>query len=185
MASAVLFCPFCRECYEGVDRCPEHDLPLVPFDRLPPEGDDAPPDDAPLGLHDLRFGRGWLLLGAMLLLVGMALPFVSTADTTATAYGLAMDRAINLWILVAVAGALLSTLMRRRTPAQLRGSRVAVGVLGMLAAVSIGYTLGRVHRVAERLDLPSRTEWGAYVLAAGAVATVVAAFRLGPRARTR
>ena len=29
-----LFCPFCEECFEGEARCPEHDIPLVPFEDL-------------------------------------------------------------------------------------------------------------------------------------------------------
>ena len=31
----ILFCPFCRESFEGEAVCPEHDLELVPIDRLP------------------------------------------------------------------------------------------------------------------------------------------------------
>ena len=33
-STAVLFCPFCRESFEGETHCPEHELALVPFDRL-------------------------------------------------------------------------------------------------------------------------------------------------------
>jgi hypothetical protein len=179
MPDVPRFCPFCRECYEEVDRCPEHDLALVPFDRLAPEGAGGPAEDEPLGLHDLRFGRGWLLLAVVLLLVGMGLPLVSSGHATASAYDLATDRAVNLWIVVAVAGALLSVWMRRRTLILLRGSRVAVAALALMAVASLAYTLVRVHRASALVDWAFRVEWGAYVLLAGAVAALVAAIRLG------
>ncbi|HVZ36050.1 MAG TPA: hypothetical protein VG963_26665, partial [Polyangiaceae bacterium] len=67
-AHQVLFCPFCRECFEDSSTCPEHELRLVPFDQLTPdpearedEGDAAPPtnaEEAHLAPFDPRFGRG-------------------------------------------------------------------------------------------------------------------------------
>ena len=30
----ILFCPFCRDGFEGVEECPEHELTLLPIDRL-------------------------------------------------------------------------------------------------------------------------------------------------------
>lgn len=183
MSRVPRFCPFCRECFEDVDHCPAHELELVSFERLPPERQRGPDDDEPLGLHDLRFGRGWLLLSAVLLLVGMAPPLVSTAEVTASAYELAADRALNLWMVLAVGGALLSVWMRRRTLARLRGSRIAVAVLAGIAAASVIYTLVRIHQTAARLGVVPRIEWGVYVLAVGVAVALVAALRLGGPAR--
>jgi hypothetical protein len=182
MASGPRFCPFCRECYEDVARCPEHDLPLVTFDRLSPEeGDEERNPDEAVALHDLRQGRGWLLLGAASLLGGMALPLVTVGGATESAYALATDRAINLWILVAVAGALLSIWMRRRTPAEMRGSRLAVVALALMAGGSIGYTLVRIHRASGMVGLSVELGPGAYVLFAATLVTMVAGWRLGRR----
>ena len=38
-ARPLLFCPFCRECFEGEAQCPEHELALVRFEDLPREED--------------------------------------------------------------------------------------------------------------------------------------------------
>ncbi|MFW6050174.1 MAG: hypothetical protein ACODAU_03300 [Myxococcota bacterium] len=178
-----LFCPFCRECYEDEEVCPEHELRLVPFDRLPRERRSAPPEGEPVPLHELRFGRGVLLLGAILLLLGMAAPLVTTGasglSVTATGYELAADEARNLWIVPAVAAALLSILVRRRTPAAMRGSRLAVPLLSLLVLGSVGYTLWRIHRVAQLRDMSVAVEWGVIVLLLGFVAAVTGGLRLG------
>lgn len=189
MSRPPLFCPFCRECFEGRAVCPEHELVLVPFDRLPSPKQSLPPEGEAVALHDLRFGRGWLLLAAILLLGGMALPLVTTTQgdrsITATGYELATGRALNLWIVPAVAAALINILMRRRTPAQMRGSRLAIPVLGLLMAGSLGYTLWRIHRVAELLDMTVAVRWGVAVLGAGVAVTALAGLRLGSSVTSR
>ncbi|MFW5877069.1 MAG: hypothetical protein ACOCXM_10055 [Myxococcota bacterium] len=189
MSRPPLFCPFCRECFEDHAVCPEHELVLVPFDRLPSPKHAEPPEGEPVPLHDLRFGRGWLLLAAILLLGGMALPLVTTAEgarsTTATGYEIATDRALNLWIVPAVAAALINILMRRRTPAQMRGSRLAIPMLGLLMAGSLGYTLWRIHRVAELVEMTVAVRWGVVVLGAGVAVTFIAGLRLGSPVTSR
>lgn len=183
MSRGPLFCPFCRECFEDTDVCPEHELALVSFDRLPSRGGDVPRDDERVAIHDLRHGRGWLLLAGLLLLGGMAAPLVTTADgvrsTTASGYELASDRALNLWIVPAVAGALLSVLLRRRTPAEMRGSRLAIPLLALMAAGSVGYTLWRIRRATEAYGLELRIEWGLGALALAVALAIAAGVRLG------
>ncbi|MEM7139230.1 MAG: hypothetical protein AAF500_21845 [Myxococcota bacterium] len=70
----ILFCPYCRESFEGIDECPEHRLWLVEIDQLPPEDGRAPSGVS--FFVDPRFGRGPVLAGAALVLFGFALPFV-------------------------------------------------------------------------------------------------------------
>lgn len=167
--------------------CPEHELPLVPFDRLPPEKRRAPGADEPVAVHELRYGRGWLLAAAVLLLVGMALPMVTTVidghPVTASGYRLAGDRALNLWIIPAVAFALLSTLVRRRTPRQMRGSRIAVPSLGIFVACSLGYTLWRVHRAAAAIGVHVSVRSGFVVMAAAALLAIGVGARFGVTSR--
>ena len=71
----ILFCPFCRECYEGERVCPVHELDLVEFQDLPRQAHetDLPAWDEPVLPWDIRFGRGALALGALLLLVAFFL----------------------------------------------------------------------------------------------------------------
>lgn len=185
MSHPPLFCPFCRECFEDAEVCPEHELPLVPFDRLPSRAAPEPGDDEAVAPHDLRFGRGWLLLASVLLLGGMAAPLVSSAlgsrGITASGYGLASDRALNLWVIPAVALTYVSVLLRRRTPRQMRGSRIAVPVLALLVAGSLGYTLLRIHRATELAGMELTVRWGIVPLAAGVVLGLAAGLRFGKR----
>src|SRR5690348_17144314 len=67
----VLFCPFCRESFEGATRCPEHDLALVGFEKLGPDPFDPENmpeviDETPLSTFDPVFGRGYVAAGAIL-----------------------------------------------------------------------------------------------------------------------
>ena len=125
---SILFCPFCRECFEGEARCPDHDLALVPFARLP-EARRELADDEPLLPLDPRFGRGFVFLGAALMLAGFLGPLARTyyGDQEAwdTGYRLAATRAMNLWMVPMVAAALVAILHRRATLAQLRSVRLA------------------------------------------------------------
>src|SRR5690606_34261628 len=77
----VLFCPFCRESFEGLRVCPEHDLPLVSFAELGP--DPLDPENMPeiidateLATVDPRFGRGYVAAAAVLIGLAFLLEFV-------------------------------------------------------------------------------------------------------------
>jgi len=199
---APLFCPFCGECFEDETRCPSHDLPLVPFDalgrmRTPP----VPDEHEAVAPHDLRFGRGWIAAGALLVLVGFLLPFATSSQgarvATATGLQVASRAALNLWFLPLVAFSWIAILARRRTPAQMRGARLAVPLLCLGAAGSLGYSLWRIHEGAERiartygLSVDIELGAGVFVMAAGVVLAFVGGLRLGalpkpspPRYRT-
>lgn len=149
-ATGVRFCPFCNESFEDETRCPEHDIPLVEFDELDRMRGEGPPDDhQPIATHDPRFGRGLLALSALITLVGFFLPFVEVAypEGAARATGLATAStvALNLWLVPAVALALIGIVLRRRTPGSMRSARLAVAGLCVLGGASLGFTLHRVR----------------------------------------
>ncbi|MDW8363866.1 MAG: hypothetical protein RMK74_15845 [Myxococcales bacterium] len=174
---AVKFCPFCREPYEELDRCPAHDLPLVPLGRLPKAV--APiADDDPLPWLDPRGGRLWLLGAAAALLVGFLLPLASWGEgRSATGLEVAGRRAANFWAVPCVGAAFVSLLLRRRTPRQMRSVRIGIGVLALLAATSLGVTLWRMHRGALPDGIVPGA--GAWLVAVGCVLGILAALRYG------
>lgn len=154
----LLFCPFCRECFEGEELCPDHELALVAFDRLPrTKEDDAPPGEHEvLAVYDLRFGRGILYAAAVLALVGFVLPMVETSSRSdsivSTGIDVASRVAPNLFLIPALAFGLMSILYRRRTAKAMRGARVVVPALALLGAGSLAVTLYRIHQGAEQMS---------------------------------
>src|SRR5436190_1914040 len=100
-SDAVLFCPFCRESFEGQAHCPTHDLALVPFRELGPELDPAR-DQERLPLATPAFGRGLVLAGALLSLLALFLPlarFSGQLEVTNTMLELARGRdGARLWL---------------------------------------------------------------------------------------
>ncbi len=183
----LLFCPFCRECYEGEEECPEHGLALVEFAQLPRQAHErAVRWDEPVTPWDLRFGRLELVLGVIASLVGFfALPLaVGTIDEqpiAQTAMQMASSRAPNLWTVPFVAGLFVVFLYRRRTPIQMRGARLAGVVLALMPAVSLGYSLWNVGRGVARAHGGIALEWGSavWVIAAASVLLLIGSVRFG------
>lgn len=151
----VLFCPFCRESFEGERTCPEHDIALVPFDRLPEDAsewdeDDAPralDDDTVLPLFEPRFGRAWVAAGAVINALALGLEFLRGVQGSAglRTHELAIT-APSLWTLLLVSFTLLFVLKRRRTPRALRGMRVLVPALALVSPITVGWVLYRLHQ---------------------------------------
>jgi hypothetical protein len=192
--SPLLFCPFCRECFEGETACPDHELALVSFDALPVAKRAVPKDEAQLPMHDARFGRGWLALAVVLILVGFALPMVTTVEDsprTASGVDVAFRVAPNLVAVPLVAVAFLSVLYRRRSLRSMRGARVAVPVLGLLGMTSLGITLHRILLGAEMqrehwgIDIAVMPNVGVFVMGAGLLLSLFAGLRLGVAPRSR
>ena len=158
----LLFCPFCRECFErrealvssGTPQCPEHELALVPFDQLPRSLEELeselPADDESLTLFDPRFGRGFVFAGAGLLLGSFFLTFIEIQSRGATRAfsGLlaASDRAPNLWTVPFVAVMILAIVMRRRSLEKMRGARLSVLLLALAPLFALGYSYLQVLR---------------------------------------
>lgn len=185
----VLFCPFCRESFEGERVCPDHELVLVPFEELPSaRRGDAPAEDEPLSAYDPRYGRGLLFAGVVVTLAGFVLPFATTAmgdeSLTLTGVELAARRPV-LWAVPFVCLALVVVLGARRSPAGMRGARLAVPMLALLAGMSVGFGVWVVRSfAAERqanwgMHVDVTFGAGVWVMAAGLLLCVVAGLRLG------
>jgi hypothetical protein len=153
----VLFCPFCRESFEGRGSCPDHELTLVSFDQLPPdesspEPDDEldearsrlPVDDRPLAALDPRHGRGLVALGALFDLLALCLrplrlPGVDPPRTYQLAHAIP-----SLWTLLLVAFTVFFVLSRRRTPRALRSLRVLVPLLALVSPTTLVWAFVRL-----------------------------------------
>ncbi len=192
--TTLLFCPFCRDCFEDTERCPDHDLALVPFEELPvPEREQA--DDAPVPILDPKRGRAELLVAALGLLGGFVAPLVEVSAMTAsgatrvqsfTALAAAAERAPNLWA-IPVAGALFASLVaRRRTPIQMRGARLACLMVALTPIVSIVYSVRRMMTAASmERGVTVEVEWGAYVVVIAAIVALVGSIRFGGALRAQ
>jgi hypothetical protein len=183
----LLFCPFCRECYEGRSHCPEHELELVEFQALPRQQHERQVRwDEPFTPWDLRFGRLEIVLGVVASLVGFfALPFVEGSfderPIAWTALEVAARPAKNLWTVPVVATFFFVLLLRRRTPLQLRAARLAGVLAALMPLVSLGYSLWNVQRGVEARYGAVALDWGAgaWVMGAGALLFLVGSARLG------
>lgn len=189
----LLFCPFCRECFEGETLCPEHELALVPFDQLPRDPDvdagDLPAHDQPVSLLDPRFGRGFVMAGVVVSAVGFLMPVLSldggAQSRVWSGFEAATTRAPNLWTVPFVAAMFVWVLARRRTPIAMMGARLAGMVFAIAPLLSLAYTVLKVRQgaaqIAERTyrSMEVGVEYGVWVIAAGAVLMLIGSVRLG------
>jgi hypothetical protein len=191
----LLFCPFCREAFEGQAHCPDHDLTLVPWEELPRvESEELAEDDA-VSPVDLRFGRGELLAGVVLLLVSVVCPLftVSEGDSSRafSVLAAATDRHPNLWTVPFVAALVLSITLRRRTIRQMLGARLAILILALGPFASVAYTLWRVSANAAELGaalhrtITVDVDWGVGPVLAGATLLAIGGLRLGVQKHER
>lgn len=190
------FCPFCRECFEGVDVCPDHDLPLVDFVDLPrqPEARIVR-DDTELGPLEWRHGRGASAAGALCAIVGFFLPlFTYTVGERSVASGgmeLATTRAPALWTIPFAGAVVLAILGRRRTPLALRGARLVAPIVGAMPVMSLVYAGMRVVHAASATTEATGVESipgfgvGAWLVAAGSLLMIVGGLRLGSMPKQR
>lgn len=186
----VLFCPFCRESFEEVRACPEHDLPLVPFaelgpDPLDPQNQPEAIDRTELSTWDPRFGRGYVAASAALVGLGFLLEFVRGvgASSGLSTRELAVTLP-SLWTLPLVTFTLLFILRRRRTPRALRSVRVLVPLVALIAPATAGWAVYRLESGAAVWATGGRVigmELGpaVYVLALAACFGVWGGVRLG------
>jgi hypothetical protein len=174
VAGPVLFCPFCRESFEGTDKCPDHELALVPFEKLPSRR--TVRDDEVLPLHEWRFGRAIVFAGALLALAGYFLPLSTTTtlhEQTVTGLRLSMIRLPYLWAVPLVSLALVAILFRARTMRMMRSMRLAVPAIALLGATAVGYAAysivfgARELAEAAQREIPVQLEIGFWVTMAG------------------
>lgn len=183
----VLFCPFCRESFEGSRTCPEHDLKLVPFSKLAPDPAESRAlsqvdDDRPLAPFEPRFGRAYVALGALanLLALPLALIRLPGGKSYSTLFVAAARPA--LWTLGLVTFTLFFVLQRRRSPRALRGMRVLVPALACVAPATVLWELHRLRGgAAAWLTRGEPFELGPalYVVLAAAALTALGGARLG------
>gem|GEM_PF-955490 len=186
----LLFCPFCRECYEGITLCPDHDLTLVSWAALPrsEEPEELGTDDA-VSPVDLRYGRGELLAGVAVLMMSVLSPLLRVTEgedgRTFSLLEAATDRAPNLWTVPFVAALVLSIVLRRRTIGQMLGARLAMLILATGPFISLGYTLWKIYGGAAQMsevlhqEVHVQLRWGVGLVLAGGALLIVGALRLG------
>lgn len=189
-SSPVLFCPFCRETFEGETKCPEHELTLVPFDELPgsSSSDALPRDDEQLDTFDLRFGRAIVGAGALLALIGFACPIgeitAGSESLLVTGPSIAVTHAPALWVVPGVGLGVLALLATRRTLARMRAIRLVVPLLAWGVPMSVWSALRKLDRWAELMTVGEHTavghySWGLVVLGLATLLMMIGGLRLG------
>ena len=181
--SGILFCPFCQDGFEGRAECPEHELTLVAIDKLPRKAGRALESVTFFG--DPRLGRGAVLLGAALVLLGFVVPFVSTRHLVASALEVAIDGAGNLWLTPGAAVALLWILWRRRSRHAMRAARAAVLGLAVGGGLPLIYTTRRIGLAAGGHATDVEWQWGLWLMSAGLLLAAFRSRRLGAAAAVR
>ncbi|MCC7539797.1 MAG: hypothetical protein IT379_26480, partial [Deltaproteobacteria bacterium] len=154
-AEEPLFCPFCRDTYEATDVCPTHGLRLVRFMELPVQKEpELPwPETDPLPRTSLRFGRGFVALGAFAVLASFWLPWLRLFrphEADVTAFVLARQ-ALNLWSVPLAATTLLVILATRRSPVKMRSARLATALIALMPVANLALTFTKVFRAAGEL----------------------------------
>ncbi len=183
----LLFCPFCRECYEGEAVCPVHELALVDFAELPKQAHerDLPGWEDDVDPWDVRFGRGWIALGAVFVLVGFFMPFASaTVDDETVAWSgldLATGPARSMWTVPFVCALFVWLLLRRRSIVKMLGARLVAFVLAFAPAFSVVYSMIHMVRGIERLHGGGVLDWGigVPVMAVGSILLMIGSVRFG------
>lgn len=173
----IWFCPYCRDGFEGYTECPEHELTLVPIDQLPRVK--ARRLEEVTFFADPRLGRGAVVLGAALVILGFLAPFVRSSEIEASALEVAIDGAGNLWFTPGAAMLLLWILWRRRSRSAMRAARAAVLGLAVSGGLPLLYTTRRIGLVAEAHDAGVHWLWGLWLMLAGLLVAAIASSRLG------
>ncbi len=187
----VLFCPFCRDSFEGRSTCPEHDIPLVGFEKLGPDPLDPENmpeviDETPLGAVEPSFGRGYVAAGALLNALALGFDFVEGAGTFPGISTRSLARTLpSLWTLGLVSFTLLFILYRRRTPRALRSVRVLVPIIACISPLTAAWALYRlrdgvlVGAHSERMLIDPTPGPAVYLIALSSVLVLYGGVRLG------
>ncbi len=191
-AVSLLACPFCREMFEDGEStvCPHCDVPLAPFEKLPPSAEAAVDDDGipvepqhePLRMTDLRRGKGAILALGLLGIALFFLPWVTvTLPDDARYTGFELARRLGwAWGAGCAWVVLVPTVLSRESVAQLRGARVVATFLAAIPALTVAILLARTPH---RTLVPVRFEWGwpMYATMAASVVAALVSLRLGGR----
>lgn len=184
----VLFCPFCREAYEGATHCPEHELALVPFARLPVRAKPVT-DDEPLAWYSPRLGRGFVAFGALLTALAFAVTPIATVEEPVRMGGVMLRLALlgtpKLWLIPMAVLAQAAVLYRRRTPRAMRGARVVVPLVSLVPTAAALWTLHGIFAAVSLWaarngqQLEPRLGAGVYLIASGGLLMLWGGLRFG------
>lgn len=189
----MLFCPFCREAFDDVARCPHHDVALVSLRELGQLSAANVPDDKRVPLWSPGFGRGWVALGAVATLLSFLGPFgelLGDVEINNTLLHLARGRAVRLWVVPVAAFALLLTLYRRRSPEAMRGARLGTLIVSCLPSAVVLFTWRGAVLAAEAMassgnQVTFRLGLGSYAVFLSGALAIFGSLRLGQKPARR
>lgn len=174
MAEPTLFCPFCRESFDGERVCPAHALELVPLHRL---GSGLPRE----GFFDAGVARPLALVGALCTTWAMAAPLVVWASHDASAFRVALEMAPQLWAAVTASWLQCALILRATERQRLRSLWPALVGLPLVAALFMAHALWRLLRLADAQQVQMGVGWGAWLLLAGLGFGLLAGIRAARR----
>jgi hypothetical protein len=192
--TSILFCPFCREAFDGVPRCPTHDVALVTLRELGALAAATIPEDEREPWYSMRAGRGFIAAAAVLTLIAFFCPLATLSGdlhTTNSLWTLAHGRALRLWIAPTAALALLSILYRRRSATEMRGARLAALFVSLLPSAVVIYTLFGARAAAARMvdrlraDVELHIGFGAWLVFGATALSIYGSLRFGVRPKPR
>lgn len=194
---ALLACPFCREMFSETETksCPHCGLALRKFNELPLSMDGqavapASPEIEVLPLTYFGRNRGLLTLTALLGLIVFFLPWIAvTIPEPGMKSGFFLAAHTRLgWVWSAAISwvVLLPMVISRRTIHQMRTARMAIGLLALIPAATIGNLLlhpQRSIRVSDHISLPVRFtyEWPFWATLVLSILSFFLALKFGGR----
>lgn len=194
----MLFCPFCREAFDELERCPDHDVELVSLRELGQLSAAQVPDQERLPVWSARLGRGLVASGALGTLLAFFCSFGRLVDGSAggeeissTLLSLARGRALRLWIVPTAAFALLWMLYRRRTPVAMRAARVGALFVACLPSAVVAFTWLGARAAAAAMagktagPVVFHLGIGAFLVFGSGVLAVLGSLRLGVKPSSR
>lgn len=191
----ILACPFCREMWsdnEGVTRCPDCGVDLLPLHAMPPsaetllereaEYESIPEEFRTRGWFDLRRGRGLLLLLAALGLFGFFQPwFVLRKPDELVLSGFRIARHFAGWVWAGAIGwfILIPLVASRRTIASMRGVRAICAFFASLSAGEI-LVLANVSPTSKvQVPIEFGWAWGLFFSAVVSIFATIVALNFG------
>lgn len=147
----------------------------MPWSALPSA---EPAQDTALTFFDPRFGRIFVFVAALVVVLGFTAPFVQWGGRQASALEAALDAANNLWSIPGAVAVQLWILWTRRSLSAYRRTWVAMVALPCVAAVSLTYSLWHISRSAAAQGYQLEVLWGTWIIALGLCCAVFAGLRL-------
>ena len=191
----LLACPFCREMFEQGEKesCPVCGVSLMAFEKLPPSHDavaeaiaslSIPPEQQPMPLTYVGRGKGLL---ALFSLVGIGLFFLPWIHLTLpyidakSGFDLAHHRLGWVWSAGVAWGVLVPTVLSRRSIVQMRGARVAAGLLASIPGVCAAILMLRPPPKSALIPIEFSFGWAMWATIALSLVALGVSMRLGGR----